>query len=289
MTLTGQTGDAFVAVASDINALETAIGNLPSLTTQDKTSLVNALNELKAAVDAAASTGGATNLDQLTDVALNTPAIGHLLRHDGSQWVNVLGSTYFQAADSDLAAIAALTTTTYGRAFLTLATQADLMNLLSDASATVAGKVELATPAEAVAGTDSTRAVTAAGLQAGLDGLKTSILGAGVPAALDTLDELAAALNDDANFAATITTSLAGKQPLNANLTSLAALASGADEIAYATAANTWTTTPLTAFARSLLDDANVAAAQTTLQVYSTAQIGDPATDFVAIYNAARA
>lgn len=44
------------------------------------------------------------------------------------------------------------------------------------------------------------------------------------PGLLDTLDELAAALGDDANFAATITTVLAGKQPLDADLTALAAL-----------------------------------------------------------------
>ena len=42
----------------------------------------------------------------------------------------------------------------------------------------------------------------------------TEILGVGVPAALDTLDELAAALGDDANFAATVTSSLALKAPL---------------------------------------------------------------------------
>lgn len=44
------------------------------------------------------------------------------------------------------------------------------------------------------------------------------------PAALDTLGELSDALNDDANFAATVTTSLAGKQPLDQDLTDLAAL-----------------------------------------------------------------
>lgn len=38
------------------------------------------------------------------------------------------------------------------------------------------------------------------------------VIGA-APAALDTLDEIAAALGDDANFAATMTTSLAGKVP----------------------------------------------------------------------------
>ena len=39
---------------------------------------------------------------------------------------------------------------------------------------------------------------------------------AGAPAALNTLDELAAALGDDANFASTLTTSLAAKAPLDA-------------------------------------------------------------------------
>ena len=42
-----------------------------------------------------------------------------------------------------------------------------------------------------------------------------AILGVDVPAALNTLDELAAALNDDANYAATITTALGTKAPLN--------------------------------------------------------------------------
>ena len=53
--------------------------------------------------------------------------------------------------------------------------------------------------------------------QADLDTLKADILGAGVPAALDTLDELAAALGDDANFAATMTTAL-GARVLSADI-----------------------------------------------------------------------
>lgn len=47
---------------------------------------------------------------------------------------------------------------------------------------------------------------------------------AAAPAALDTLDELAAALGDDANFAGTVTTALAGKQPIDQDLTDVAAL-----------------------------------------------------------------
>ncbi|EGT0214538.1 phage tail protein [Salmonella enterica] len=41
------------------------------------------------------------------------------------------------------------------------------------------------------------------------------------PGALDTLNELAAALGDDPNFATTMTNALAGKQPLDGTLTNL--------------------------------------------------------------------
>jgi hypothetical protein len=54
--------------------------------------------------------------------------------------------------------------------------------------------------------------VTQADLDAATAQVKADILGAGVPAALDTLDELAAALGDDANFASSVTASLAAKQ-----------------------------------------------------------------------------
>jgi hypothetical protein len=53
------------------------------------------------------------------------------------------------------------------------------------------------------------------------------------PAALDTLNELATALGDDANFAATMTAALAGKQPIDADLTAIAALVSAADKMPF--------------------------------------------------------
>jgi hypothetical protein len=158
-----------------------------------------------------------------------------------------------------------------------------------DASETVKGIIEIATLAEVATGTDALRAVTAAGVRQERTALKSEILGAGVPAALDTLDELAAALADDANFAASVTTSLAGKQPLDTDLTAIAALASQADRIAYATGAGTWALTPLTAAARGLIDDADVAAMRGTLSVYSQAELGNPETDLVALYTTAKA
>lgn len=49
------------------------------------------------------------------------------------------------------------------------------------------------------------------------------------PGALDTLNELAAALGDDANFASTVTTALAGKQDASANLDTFAGIAPSAN------------------------------------------------------------
>jgi len=56
-----------------------------------------------------------------------------------------------------------------------------------------------------------------------------------------------------------------GGQPLDATLTALAGLATGADQLPYATGADTFAQTPLTPLARTLLDDTTQAAMQTTL------------------------
>lgn len=81
----------------------------------------------------------------------------------------------------------------------------------ADASEAAKGIVELASLAEVAAGVDATRVVTPAGVRQERAALKAEILGVGVPAALDTLDELSAALGDDANFAATVTTALGNR------------------------------------------------------------------------------
>jgi hypothetical protein len=54
-------------------------------------------------------------------------------------------------------------------------------------------------------------------------------------------------------------------QPLEATLTALAAVATAADKLIYATGSDTFATTDLSAFGRTLIDDANAAAARTTL------------------------
>jgi hypothetical protein len=116
--------------------------------------------------------------------------------------------------DSELAGIEAVKATT--GTFLT-ADQTKLDGIaasannytLPSASVTVVGGVELATTGETTTGTDTARAVTPAGVQAAIDAL----IG-GAPGALDTLNELAAAINDDASYASTITTALGLKAPI---------------------------------------------------------------------------
>jgi hypothetical protein len=80
-------------------------------------------------------------------------------------------------------------------------------NLGSIAWTDVTGKPTTFTPS---AHTHATSDVT--GLQTYVDGRVQLIVDA-APAALDTLNELAAAIGDDANFAGTVTTALAGKAP----------------------------------------------------------------------------
>lgn len=86
------------------------------------------------------------------------------------------------------------------------------------------------------------------------DTINTAIgnLTSGAPAALDTLDELAAALGDDANFAATITTALGNRLRVDAAQT---------------------------------LNATQKAQGLTNLGAVAAADIGDTATDYVSIFN----
>lgn len=92
-------------------------------------------------------------------------------------------------------------------------------------SLTTSGIVELATTTETTTGTDATRATTPAGVAA-------------VKATL---------------------------QPLDATLTALAGVTTAANTLIYATGADVFTTAPITAYGRSLIDDADAATARTTL------------------------
>jgi len=348
-TLQTRLSDLITSLGTDWKNLWAAIGTIGDLDTT-ATDLVEAVNEVKVTADAAG--GGVDTLDELTDVVITSPVTGHILRHNNTNFVNVLGTTHFDAAgsaaaaqsasqpvDSDLTSIAALTTTSYGRAFLELANQAATMALLSDATASAKGIVELATDGETTTGTDTVRATTPANVAAAITARVASLTAAGIvelattaetttgtdttravtpagvaaavaalinsaPGALDTLDELAAAIGDDANFAATMTTALAGKQPIDSDLTSIAALTTTSYGRALLELANQAALTALIAPSSETVvgiielatqaetntgtDDAR-AVTPLKFQTRFTALIGNPDTDLVGLYDTAKA
>lgn len=128
-TLVTRITDLATRVATQCKTIDAKIGSLASLSTTQKASLVDAINELDAAVDAVAAAAGAQIDDAVVSSALKTWSVDKI-------------------------------------------------------------KVEL-------------------------QATKDSILG-GAGAALDTLQELAAALGDDANFATTITDGLAKRVRVDA-------------------------------------------------------------------------
>jgi hypothetical protein len=121
----------------------------------------------------------------------------------------------------------------------------------------------------------------------------------GAPDLLNTLNELAAAINDDANYTTTLTTALGTKlakdsnlsdltdvsvartnlgvaigsnvQAYDAELAAIAGLTSAADKVPYFTGAGTAAVADFSSFGRSLVDDADGAAARTTLGLGSIA------------------
>lgn len=91
----------------------------------------------------------------------------------------------------------------------------------------------------------------------------------GAPALLNALSELAAAIGNDPDFAATIAAQIGGKQATHANLTALSGLVFAANEMVYSTGAGAFAPTAFTAQARALLDDADAPTMRTTLGVGS--------------------
>ncbi|EJQ6040658.1 tail fiber protein [Salmonella enterica] len=97
-------------------------------------------------------------------------------------------------------------------------------------------------------GTNNTQIASTAFVMAAIAALVDSS-----PDALNTLNELAAALGNDPNFATTMTNALAGKQSKDATLTALAELATSADKLPYFTGADRAALTALTSVGRAIL------------------------------------
>ncbi|EOU5717506.1 prophage tail fiber N-terminal domain-containing protein, partial [Escherichia coli] len=91
------------------------------------------------------------------------------------------------------------------------------------------------------------------------------------PEALDTLNELAAALGNDPEFATTIINALAGKQPLSDVLTAISNLEERADNLLCFNQDGNASLSPLSEKARSLLAQATVEAMRNELELKSAA------------------
>jgi hypothetical protein len=85
---------------------------------------------------------------------------------------------------------------------------------IAPASETIAGKVELATPAETVLGTSNSLATHPQGVKLAIQTALSALVNS-APGAMDQLNELAAAMGNDPNFATTLTNALALKAPMN--------------------------------------------------------------------------
>ncbi|HGG1836429.1 TPA: phage tail protein [Escherichia coli] len=121
-------------------------------------------------------------------------------------------------------------------------------------------------------GTNNTQIASTAFVMAAIAALVDSS-----PDALNTLNELAAALGNDPNFATTMTNALAGKQPKDATLTALAGLATAADKFPYFTGNDVASLATLTKVGRDILAKSTVAAVIEYLGLQETVKLASEA------------
>lgn len=278
MSLNTRIGDLITAVGTDYKQIKTWLfgstsGSLSDLNTTDKTSLVAAINE------AALSGGGEESLPTNLSTTLSPTQV--IVASDTGTDATI------PAADSTNAGVMT-------KAMVDKLSSVELGADITDAQnvgSVISGATAKTTPvgADQIGLIDSEasnvlKKITATNFATFIMNLIVD----GAPGTMDTLNEIAAALGDDPNFASTITSALAGKQPLDADLTAIAALTSAANKLPYSTGSGTWALADLSAAARTLLDDADVATMRTTLSVYSQSELGNPETDLVALYTAAK-
>lgn len=274
---TGTLKNAVAETFADTTARDTAIpspraGQLVYLTTGTKYQYYNGSSWQDFSV------GNVDTLDELSDVTITGSAAGQVLYSTGvNTWVNgAIGATSgVQAYDAGLTSIAGLTTAADKMIYTTASDTYAVTDLTSFARTLLDDTTQgaMQTTLGLVPGTNvqayDVELAALAGLTSAADQLPY-FTGSGT-AALTTLTTFGRSLIDDADASAARTTLglVIGTnvQAYDAFLLSIATLGTAADKMIYTTAADTAAETTLTAFARSILDDADEATFKATVNL----------------------
>lgn len=279
-----QPGDLAGVATSGAYGDLTGVPAIPDALAHLDTTVTGAqLNALKLKVDGVANGAEVNTVESLADLGVTATA-AELNRLDGvtattaelnyTDGVTSSIQTQLngkQPLDADLTALAALSSPATKLAGIDAGAQPTSTALVDAAGAVMNSDTSTApmgfvVDEDAMTSNSATKVPTQQSVRAYVLAQIAALIGA-APAELDTWIELVSAIQDNQDALEGINTALSGKQPLDATLTALAALSTAANKLVYADGSDSFATADLSAFARTLLDDANAVAARATLGV----------------------
>jgi hypothetical protein len=231
---------------------------------------------LLAALITVDGTGSGLDADTLRSTVPSAFGLARLADADAAAMRTALGlviGTNVQAYDAELAALAGLTSAADRLAYFTGSGTASLATFTAAGRALVDDADTTAQRATLGLGSMALQASTGVAVTGGtlsnvtINGAATVISGISDLAVADGGTGASTAANARINLGVVIGTHV---QAYSADLTAIAALTSAADKVLYATGAGTWALATQTAFARTLLDDADAATARGTLGISAT-------------------
>jgi hypothetical protein len=210
-----------------------------------------------------------------TDVAVADGGTGASTAANARTNLGLVIGTDVQAYDAELAAIAGLTSAANKVPYFTGSGTAALADFSAAGRALVDDADATAQRTTLGLGTIATQASSSVsitgGSVTGITDLAVADGGTGASTAANARTNLGLVIGTDvaaqSSLASYLTTAAAaaGYQPLDSDLTAIAALTSAANKVPYATGAGTWALTDFSAAGRALVDDADAAAQRTTL------------------------